>query len=244
MSTVKLNINKDTYTAKVVTSDDDMHKGLSGVKSIGDNEGMLFIFKEPTDTFFVMDGMLFPLDFIFIDADGKITKITTAEKDSKENINTDGEVKAVLEINKGKSEGYNIGDRVEVLQSKKDIVPEDEKEKAKIKGEEFLKSFRGGGSLLTEDPNKALKIGDVRYQIAKDGLEIKQGHLHVLDNDGNVMYNMGNGSRIFSIPDTRDMFKAVLVAQEGDEEDDIKLGSLVVDILNRQENQEEQFVKK
>jgi uncharacterized membrane protein (UPF0127 family) len=44
---MKLKIKNKTFTVKKVTSDEDMTKGLQGVKSLPKDEGMLFEFDEP-----------------------------------------------------------------------------------------------------------------------------------------------------------------------------------------------------
>jgi uncharacterized membrane protein (UPF0127 family) len=44
---MKLRIRNKTFTVKVVTSDEDMEKGLQGVKKLPKGEGMLFMFDKP-----------------------------------------------------------------------------------------------------------------------------------------------------------------------------------------------------
>jgi uncharacterized protein len=44
---MKLKIKNKIFTVKKVTSDEDMAKGLQGVKELAKDEGMLFEFEEP-----------------------------------------------------------------------------------------------------------------------------------------------------------------------------------------------------
>ncbi len=50
-------------------------KGLSGHTPLGDREGMLFIFDLPTEDSFWMQGMLFPIDFIWVSR-GEVVGVT------------------------------------------------------------------------------------------------------------------------------------------------------------------------
>jgi uncharacterized membrane protein (UPF0127 family) len=40
-------INDDKYNVKVITSKDDMSKGLQGITELPKDEGLLFVFDEP-----------------------------------------------------------------------------------------------------------------------------------------------------------------------------------------------------
>ncbi len=59
----------------VSTSSADVQKGLSGRPSLGENNGMLFIFSKPDIYHFWMPDMNFPLDMIWINND-KIVDIS------------------------------------------------------------------------------------------------------------------------------------------------------------------------
>lgn len=58
----------------VAKTEETRKKGLSGVKSLADNEGLLFVFPEKSEPVFWMKDMLIPIDIIWI-AGGKIVKI-------------------------------------------------------------------------------------------------------------------------------------------------------------------------
>lgn len=112
-------------TVKVTLADtaDKRSKGLSGVASLAEDQGMLFVF-ESKDTVppFWMKDMLIPIDIIWIN-DGKIAKIdkniafpATGTPDSSLKLyRPDKPIDYVLEINAGFSDknGLKIGDPAE-----------------------------------------------------------------------------------------------------------------------------------
>ena len=96
----------------------EWEKGLMFRKSLGENSGMLFIFKDLQERSFWMKNTLIELDLIFIDEDLKIVNIQNAvpcEKEQCENYNSVFPAKYVLEVNSGFVEKNNIlvGDVVE-----------------------------------------------------------------------------------------------------------------------------------
>lgn len=58
---------------EVADSGEKKAKGLSGRKSLGENEGMLFVFKNSYPSFWMKE-MLIPIDILWI-SDGKVVKI-------------------------------------------------------------------------------------------------------------------------------------------------------------------------
>lgn len=52
-----------------------MSQGLSGRKSLADNQGMLFVFPQEGYHSFWMKGMLFPIDIIWLDKDYKVVYV-------------------------------------------------------------------------------------------------------------------------------------------------------------------------
>ena len=106
---------------------------------------------------------------------------------------------------------------------------------------QMINSFENGGD-LTYDESSALKIGDVRYDVKVKDVPILKGHLQVLDNDGNVIYNMAGRERIFSILDTNDITTKVLEIDEGASLEELWL--IVSDIFDKHAENKKQYVKK
>ena len=69
-----LKIGSVEIKVTVAKTDEARKKGLSGIKSLADNEGVLFVFSEKSEPAFWMKDMLMPIDIIWI-TEGKIVKI-------------------------------------------------------------------------------------------------------------------------------------------------------------------------
>src|SRR4051812_34888171 len=59
-------INETKFNLLVAKSETERQKGLSGRKSLSQNQGMIFIFDHPDKYGFWMKDMLFPIDIIYI----------------------------------------------------------------------------------------------------------------------------------------------------------------------------------
>jgi len=75
-----VSIGSHKIAAEVVISDKDREKGLSGRPCIGKNEGMLFVFDQPSQYQFWMKDMKFPIDIIWI---GSNHRTVVAEENVK-----------------------------------------------------------------------------------------------------------------------------------------------------------------
>ena len=85
-----------TVDVRIADTRDKRYTGLSDTESLGENEGMLFIHDSEGQYSYVMRDMAFPIDIVFIDSDGAITKIHHAEADSDARFSGTG--KYVLEL--------------------------------------------------------------------------------------------------------------------------------------------------
>jgi hypothetical protein len=118
-----LKIGGREIRVEIADTPDKREKGLGGVTSLGENEGMLFVSdQKDTSPIFWMKGMLIPLDIIWIN-DGKVVKIdknipnpdpNTPESELKRYSPT-SVVDYVLEVNAGFSDkfGLKVGDTAE-----------------------------------------------------------------------------------------------------------------------------------
>jgi len=107
-STVEIyNEDGDSMIVKVdlAQTDDQRRMGLSGRKSLGDYEGMLFVMDEVGTYAFWMKDMLIPLDIIFIDSKFFIVDIKEDEQPCGSgycpSIYSDVPFLYVLEVNAG-----------------------------------------------------------------------------------------------------------------------------------------------
>lgn len=96
--------------------------GLSSTESLGTDEGMLFVHDAEGRQAYVMREMAFPLDIVFIGANGTVTQIHHAERPPEGTSNTEltrytGRAQYVLEVpyNYTVEHGIEAGDYVEVV---------------------------------------------------------------------------------------------------------------------------------
>lgn len=103
---------------EIATTSAAVQKGLSGRASLGQDQGMLFIFSQPDRYRFWMPDMRFPIDIIWI-ADDKVAEIDENVSNRFDPANPvffapSVPVRHVLEVNAGFSKKYGIaaGDAV------------------------------------------------------------------------------------------------------------------------------------
>jgi uncharacterized membrane protein (UPF0127 family) len=115
-----LRIGKQSISVEIADSQEERSRGLSGRESLGEEEGMLFIFPELSQRSFRMKDMRFPLDMIFIN-EGKVVEIvrgvpapSKGEDGSEIRVASKTEAQWVLEVNSGWVErnGIQLGDEV------------------------------------------------------------------------------------------------------------------------------------
>lgn len=103
------------FKVEVAVTEAEQARGLMYRERLADDAGMLFPYATPRPTAFWMRNTLIPLDMIFIDGYGRISKIhPMATPGSEATISSDGPVLAVLEIRGGLAArlGIRVGDRV------------------------------------------------------------------------------------------------------------------------------------
>jgi uncharacterized protein len=108
---------------EIAETDDEQAQGLSGRKTIEENQGMLFNMPVPTLPTFWMKGMNFPIDIIWIKGD-EVVDISSnvpnepgAADDDLKTYSPKKPADRVLELKAGWTErnGLKIGDKVEIL---------------------------------------------------------------------------------------------------------------------------------
>ena len=103
------------FTVEIAADDASRMKGLMFRKEMAPDSGMLFEFPDDHFRSFWMKNTILPLDMLFIRADGTISSIVENAKPFSEDIITSREpVRAVLEINGGRSAalGIKAGEKV------------------------------------------------------------------------------------------------------------------------------------
>ena len=117
MEKIKISIEDKEYTVEVAKTQEEKSKGLQNRKSLGKNEGMLFIYDKPQTVGFWMDKTEIPLDIIFINEDEEVISVYKGKPLSKE-IAEEDNVKYVLEVNQGS--GIKEDDELEFEEDSED----------------------------------------------------------------------------------------------------------------------------
>lgn len=140
MTEKQIEIGNKTYKVKIAKTDEEQSTGLQNIKSLPDNEGMLFCFEKPDDVSMWMEDTLIPLDIIFINEDCDVIKIQQGVPENKEMISSPNTF-YVLEVNAGS--GIKIGDELDYDEDEDDspmyvIGPNGERQAKLIGGERIF----------------------------------------------------------------------------------------------------------
>jgi uncharacterized membrane protein (UPF0127 family) len=68
-------VNGFNLTADLAITDEQKAEGLAVKDSLKENEGMLFVYEQPSDQSFWMKDMKFPIDIIWLDSNGTVVHI-------------------------------------------------------------------------------------------------------------------------------------------------------------------------
>ena len=107
-----IKIGNKEYSVTIVSSPEDRAKGLQDVKSLPENQGMLFVFEEPKHVDFWMKDTLIPLDIIFIDSDEKVISVAKGQP-KYQTLHGEDEVNIDSGIKKG--DELQFSDEMKVL---------------------------------------------------------------------------------------------------------------------------------
>ena len=101
LKTTQLRIGAHALKVEVAASDPQREKGLMFRKTLGKNDGMLFIFDDPGYHSMWMKNTLIPLSVAFLDGDGRILNIEDMEPHTLDAHTAAGPARYALETNKG-----------------------------------------------------------------------------------------------------------------------------------------------
>jgi len=115
LRTTKLYLADKTIVAEIAQSITQIATGMMFRESMGENDGMLFVFSYPHQTSFYMKNTKVPLSCAYIDRDGKILEIYDMEPLSLDPIPSESDqIQFVLEMNQGwfEKNGIKVGTRI------------------------------------------------------------------------------------------------------------------------------------
>ena len=117
---MKIEIGDKEYNVEVARTEEEKIKGLQEKESLGENEGMLFIYDEPQELAFWMKDTAIPLDIVFIDEDGEVISVQQGRPYDETLLEEDG-VMYVLEVNQ--NSGIQPGDELDIEEDDDDKQP-------------------------------------------------------------------------------------------------------------------------
>lgn len=117
---MKIEIGDKEYNVEVARTEEEKIKGLQEKESLGENEGMLFIYDEPQELAFWMKDTAIPLDIVFIDEDGEVISVQQGQPYDGTLLEEDG-VMYVLEVNQ--NSGIQPGDELDIEEDDDDKQP-------------------------------------------------------------------------------------------------------------------------
>ena len=108
---VNIHIGNKEYKVQEAHTEEEKEKGLQGVSSLPEDQGMLFFFEEPQEVSMWMKDTLIPLDIIFINEDNEVIKVAQGEPNDETPIVAQDTL-YVLEVNKNSE--VKEGDELEI----------------------------------------------------------------------------------------------------------------------------------
>ena len=72
---ITISIDGINVSMAIASTDEQRIRGLSGLEKMNENEGMIFLFDEPSMQGFWMNKMNFPIDIIWLDSKSKVVHI-------------------------------------------------------------------------------------------------------------------------------------------------------------------------
>ncbi|MCU0971773.1 MAG: DUF192 domain-containing protein [Gammaproteobacteria bacterium] len=110
LPTVALRVREASLTAEVACDQNAQARGLMHRASLGDGEGMLFVFERPSWLSFWMKDTGIPLTVAYLDARGVIRELHDLEPfDSRRVDSRDGELQFALEVPRGWFARHGVG---------------------------------------------------------------------------------------------------------------------------------------
>ena len=117
---MKIDIGDQEYNVEVARTEEEKVKGLQEKESLGEDEGMLFVYDEPQEIAFWMKDTAIPLDIVFMDEDGEVISVKQGQPYDETLLEEDG-VMYVLEVNQ--NSGIQPGDELDIEDDDDDKQP-------------------------------------------------------------------------------------------------------------------------
>jgi uncharacterized membrane protein (UPF0127 family) len=111
---IEVVIGGKSFRIEVARTDEQKREGLMNRKSLGQREGMIFVYETDQHLAFWMKNTTIPLTLVFLSKEGQITQIEQLKPLSLKSVVSERAVRYGLELPAGVLEelGVGIGDRV------------------------------------------------------------------------------------------------------------------------------------
>lgn len=135
-ATQVVEINGHSFELELALDDEARAQGLSDRKSIAEDGGMLFVFRHPVRTQFVMRRCYVPIDLIYVDDDGYIDTIHRMDvikpiggaqwKNPSTGYSSAGSIQFVIELKGGTLDKLDLrrGDRIDLPRERLESMAE------------------------------------------------------------------------------------------------------------------------
>ena len=101
---------KARFDLEIADDPAEQARGLMFRPELAEQSGMLFVYDPPRRARFWMRNTMIPLDMVFIDDAGRVESVVTRRDTYSERVSeSQGDVRAVLEINAGRAAELGIG---------------------------------------------------------------------------------------------------------------------------------------
>lgn len=116
LAKVVLRVAGQELSVEVARSDAEREHGLMGRKSLGEKDGMLFVFDRDEHLEFWMKNTPLPLSIAFISSEGKILEIRDMQPFDERTTRSRNYARYALEMNQGafRRLGISEGDQIEL----------------------------------------------------------------------------------------------------------------------------------
>lgn len=117
LPTIELSIAGHEIRAEVADEPEERYQGLMYRKSMGTDDGMVFVYPREEPRSFWMANTTIPLSIAYLDAGGRILNIEPMTPLDRSGVRSAGPAQYALEMNRGwfDSHGVRAGDTVEGL---------------------------------------------------------------------------------------------------------------------------------
>lgn len=110
-SPMTISIGGKSYDVRIADTEESRRIGLSKEKELPEDEGMLFVFEDPSTSPFTMAETSIDLDIIFIDEEGEVIEVHSVKAHDEKPVKCKEEYCYVLEVNY--DSGIEEGDQLE-----------------------------------------------------------------------------------------------------------------------------------